>query len=94
MELTAASANRPLLLYRDTCPKCRFLSKLLVRLSLNRIERVPIASARAAEVVRLYPGCHQKLTLMDKGRFAIGWRVVPKAASCLLRSWFHFHARH
>jgi glutaredoxin-related protein len=39
----------PVLYYAGTCPKCRFLSKLVVRLSLNTIKRFPLEKDKMIE---------------------------------------------
>jgi hypothetical protein len=87
--VTAATSNRAVLLYRDTCPKCRVLSRLAVLLSFNTIERIPLGSPRAAQITGLPSELRRKLTLICRnGRSATGWHVVPTALRCTVQTWF------
>ncbi len=78
---------RPLLLYRHTCGKCRFISRLLVALSLATIQRAPIRSAEAERVLRQHPESKGKLALIRGTEIVTGWPVVPAVVRCVLRSW-------
>jgi hypothetical protein len=75
--VTTPRSPRAVLLYRATCPKCRVLSQLAVLLSLGRINRIPLDSARAAALTERDPALARKLTFIAPGRTTTGWRVVP-----------------
>jgi hypothetical protein len=81
-------SGRPLLLYRGTCWKCRLLSRLVVLLSLNAIERSPLESARAARATASYPEARGKLLLMTPYGPIVGGRVIPGVMWCVLRTGF------
>lgn len=88
------SARPPLLIYRDTCPKCRFLSRLAVMLSLGSIERVSLVSARAQGLTQEHPEIEGKLTLLYPTGSVTGWNVVPASVRHTLGRVFtqHGHA--
>jgi hypothetical protein len=67
------------LLYRDTCGRCRLLSRLAVAASLGRLARWPLASPRAEAILRRVPAARGKLVLVDGERLVTGWRVIPAA---------------
>jgi hypothetical protein len=75
----------PLLLYRDSCAKCRFLSRLAVAVSLGAIERVPASSAVAGAITQQVPAAQGKLVLLDGARLVIGRRVFAAVPWCRLR---------
>lgn len=79
--------DRPVLLYRGACPKCRVLSRLAVLASLGSIRREPIGSARAEALNDAYPGTHGQLTLFIDDAATTGWRVIPRAAGHVLAVW-------
>jgi hypothetical protein len=87
MVLTPGTYARPVLIYRDTCPKCRFLSRLVVLASLHSIHRIPIRSVDAENIMRLHPEISGKLALFHHSNAATGWSVVPLAMKCVVRSW-------
>jgi hypothetical protein len=87
------NTERALLVYRDTCPKCRFLSRLAVLLSFASVERVPINSARAEELMRAYPRGKGKLAVIHRDGFATGWKTVPALLRHVPRALFYSHVR-
>jgi hypothetical protein len=70
---------RPVILYRDTCGKCRLLSRLAVAASLGRLSRLPLSSPRAAAILHSVPAARGKLVLLDGDSLVTGWRVIPAA---------------
>jgi hypothetical protein len=67
--------GRPTLLYRATCPKCRFLSAAIVALSCGWVQRISVDSP---EAMRLYDRFGQnpgKLALLYRGGFHCGWTI-------------------
>ena len=73
------SAQPSLLLYRDTCPKCRLLSRLAVLLAMGGIDRVPLSSPRARLLTAGDPQRRGQLTLVGRSGRATGWGVLPAA---------------
>ncbi len=73
------------MLYRDTCGKCRLLSRLAVVAALGRIRRAPASSALAIDIVRRVPVARGKLVLLDGPRLVTGWKVIPSLVLCALR---------
>ena len=67
----------PVLLYRETCGKCRCLSLAVVVLSLGRIRRLPIASREARSIYETHNVEPGKLMLVLHRRTLTGWRVLP-----------------
>jgi len=87
MDLAPETWARPVLVYRDTCQKCRFLSRLAVVASLHAIARIPLRSVEAEDLMRRHPGTSGKLSLFYKGDSATGWNVVPFAMKCVVQYW-------
>lgn len=79
--------ERPLLLYRHTCAKCRFLSRMLVILSMATIQRAPIRSAEAEMVLRAHPESKGKLALIRGAEIVTGWPVVAGVLGCVVKAW-------
>lgn len=69
-------SDRPLLLYRHTCGKCRLLSRLAVAATQGSIARASIASPLGCEILRQTPAARDKLLLLDGDELVIGWRVI------------------
>lgn len=70
---------RPVLLYRATCPKCRFLSKVVVLAGLGRINRIPIDSAAGIYMLERRGLPNTKAVLLWTRGTACGWRTLPHA---------------
>lgn len=73
------------LVYRETCGKCRALSTIAVLASLGGIERVPLSSARAARLLR-GRAARGRLLLFDGGRRLSGRHVLPTVLRCWART--------
>ena len=78
------------LLYRGTCTKCRYLSRLAVLMSLNKIRRVPINSDEAGRLYAAYPGTQGQLALFHPGGLVTSWHVVPMGTKLILESWWQW----
>ena len=83
--------KRPTLFYAGRCPKCRFLSALVVATSLNFIRRVPIESDEDYQFYKNYPQAAQKLVifhdLFGKEGLVIGRSVFVMTPFIILRIW-------
>lgn len=79
--------RRAILLYRGTCPKCRFLSRLAVALSAGTLRRIPIDSDAATALYRRIPQSDGRLALFSASGVTTGWRVVPAGVRVLLSAW-------
>ena len=79
MQILTVMPTAAVLLYRDTCGKCRLLSRLAVAASLGRLARLPLSSPGAAALLRRAPMARGKLVLIDGERLVTGWRVIPAA---------------
>jgi hypothetical protein len=78
-------ASVTILLYRDTCARCRLLSRLAVSASLGALVRVPLASPLGARILQDVPATRGNLVLMRDRRMVIGWRVIPGVLSSFWR---------
>jgi len=72
------------LFYKESCPPCRSLARIVVAASLGTIRRVALGSAEAAELHRSRPEWAGQLLLADsqRDRFWLGaqvFRAVPLA---------------
>jgi hypothetical protein len=80
--------TRPVLLYAGRCPRCRFLSRLIVALSLGMIERVPLDRAEAERFYYVeHPDARGRPALVDGDRMVWGWPVVPATFRVIGRTW-------
>ena len=79
---------RPLLLYAERCPKCRFLSRFVTVLALGALERVPLESEQAR---RFYDQEHPEAkgypALVEGDRFTFGARVLLAVPRLIIRVW-------
>jgi hypothetical protein len=73
---TSPDIDSAALLYRATCPKCRFLSAAIVIGSGRLIRRIPVDSAEAVALYARYGEGPGKLALLYRSRFRTG-RAVP-----------------
>lgn len=69
-------SQRAILLYRQSCPTCRFLSCLAVFLSLGTLLRAGIGTPEADGLARRYPHTRGKLALIDGDRVDTGLGVL------------------
>ena len=76
------------LVYAGRCPKCRFLSRVIVALSLGSIVREPLDRAEAERFYYLeHPEARGLPALITDGELAFGWSVVPATFRALARQW-------
>jgi hypothetical protein len=88
--------TRPLLLYRATCAKCRFISLAMVCLSLGWLRRIPLSSPLASALYRRHRVRPGKVALVGYRRMLVGWRVLPglvDLAALAILAALHRHAR-
>jgi predicted DCC family thiol-disulfide oxidoreductase YuxK len=86
-EQQAASAIRPSLFYKATCPPCRQLSRVAVGLSLGHIRRVPLESDEARALYDRYPEHRGQLMLRHGDRVWFGLDVLKAVPGAVLRTW-------
>lgn len=67
----------PVLLYRDTCPKCRRLSLIVALASLGFVHRLPIDTPEAGLLLEQRGLGRTKAVLIWEDRAALGWRSLP-----------------
>jgi predicted DCC family thiol-disulfide oxidoreductase YuxK len=78
------------LLYAGACPKCRFLSALLVKLSLGAMRRVAMEREEAKQFYRVeHPDAKGLPALSEGDRFTFGWRVFFAVPRLILQTWWH-----
>jgi hypothetical protein len=75
-QATDADGSFPVILYRARCPRCRFLSRLLVAISLGMLRRIPVDSAAAHEIYDRYGIERGKLALLYRQRLRTGRFIV------------------
>lgn len=80
-----------ILLYRDTCARCRLLSRLAITASLGALVRVPLSSPLGTRVLQDVPAARGNLVLLRDRRMVVGWRVIPVVLS---RFWRWPRSRH
>ena len=82
--------KEPLLLYAESCPKCRFLSRCVVLLSFNTIHRVPLERPEWEKFYwEDYPQARGYPVLFVKGQPIFGARVFGAVPLLLLRTWIN-----
>lgn len=81
------SSRRLVLLYRGTCPRCRFLSRAAVVLSGNGIRRIPNDTAEAETLYLRHGEAQGKLALLRGSRLYVGQRVFAETGRAILWSW-------
>jgi hypothetical protein len=72
---SAAREWQPVLLYRSTCPRCRFLSRAVVVASGLAVRRIANDTPEAAAVYARHGVAAGKLALVHRGRIYAGRRV-------------------
>ena len=81
--------DQAILLYAGACPKCRFLSRLIVILALGSVRRVPLDRAEAENFYRVeHRDARGKPALVEGEKMTFGWRVVVALPRVLVRSWW------
>jgi hypothetical protein len=84
-------AERPLLLYAGSCPKCRFLSRCVVLLSFNTIRRVPLERPEWEKFYFVdYPQARGYPVLFIKGRPVFGAYVFLAVPLMIIKTWINF----
>jgi hypothetical protein len=79
---------RPKLLYAGSCAKCRFLSRLVVILSLGTIERVPLERPEWQKFYyEDYPQARGYPVLFWNGQPRFGPRVFLLTTLVIVASW-------
>jgi hypothetical protein len=79
--------HHAILLYRQSCPRCRFLSRIVVVLSGRGVRRVPNDTPEAAELYERLGETVGKLALLHRGRLHTGRRVFAVAALAIADGW-------
>jgi hypothetical protein len=69
------AAARPALLYRAACPRCRFISGMIERLSCGSVQRIPVDSPEALQLYDRFGNPPDKLALLFRGSFYTGWEI-------------------
>lgn len=67
----------PVLLYRDTCRKCRRLSRIVTMASLGVVRRLPIDSPRGESLLAERGLGRSRPALVSHEGVAVGWRCLP-----------------
>src|SRR5262245_19999176 len=82
------SPERPTLFYKNTCPPCQWMSRLVVIYSLGVIRRVALTSAEARELYRQFPDHAGQLVLIEQGRITFGRMVFAMVPRAVLLTWW------
>jgi hypothetical protein len=86
-----SNPERPLLLYAGSCPKCRFLSRCVVLLSLKTIRRVPLERDEWEKFYYVdYPQARGYPVLFIKGRQVFGAHVFLAVPLLIIKTWINF----
>ncbi len=85
-DLDLADGGIPRLFYKETCPPCQWMSKLVVLLSFGVIRRVAIGSAEAKSLYARYPEHEGQLLLIEGRRFTAGRMVFAAVPATLARA--------
>jgi hypothetical protein len=89
--LYSPHAEKPLLLYAGSCPKCAFLSRLVVLLSLNTIHRVPLERPEWEKFYfEDYPQARGYPVLFVEGQPIFGARVFLAVPVLIVKTWLNF----
>jgi hypothetical protein len=67
--------DRPILLYRDTCAKCRLSSRAVMLLAGGRLRRVPVDSAEALSLYARFGVPPGRLAVVYRGRLRSSWSI-------------------
>lgn len=76
---------KAVLLYRASCRRCRFLSRLAVALSFGAMRRIALSSDAAQQLYQQHPETRGKLALIDGEYVRCGLRVVPAGLALAAR---------
>lgn len=67
--------DRPILLYRDTCTRCRLSSLAVLLLACGRLRRVPVDSPEALGLYARFDEPAGRLAVIYRGRFRRSWSI-------------------
>lgn len=87
------AAERPVLLYRATCSKCRWMSASVVALSCFSVRRLPFDTLEAQQIYARFGQPLGKLALLDRGGFRTGREIPLFAALAIVRGALGLGAR-
>jgi hypothetical protein len=82
-QLPRITGVQPALLYRATCPKCCWLSFMVVSLSCGWVRRIPVDSPEALQLYTRFGQPHDRLALLYHGGFRTGWTISVFALMAL-----------
>jgi hypothetical protein len=71
------SDDRPKLYYRATCGRCRVISAILAALSLGIVQRLPLSSEEALELIAAGSLKDGRPALFYRGRFTSSMWLLP-----------------
>jgi hypothetical protein len=81
--------DKAILLYAGACPKCRFLSALLVKLAIGSMRRVPMEREEAWHFYFVeHPEAKGLPALVEGERFTYGRRVFFAVPRLILQTWW------
>ena len=83
------SDDHPKLYYRATCGRCRVISAILTALSLGAVQRLPLSSREALELIAAGSLKDGRPALFYRGRFTSSMWLLP----CLGIATLNFMAR-
>jgi len=82
-------SRRPaVLLYAQGCPKCRFLSAVLIVLAAGALRRVPLERTEYAGFYEDHPEGRGYPALIDDGRVTAGRAVFAAVPLFVVKSWY------
>jgi len=80
--------DRAILLYAGACPKCQFLSSVIVKLSLGAIRRVPMEREEADRFYVEHREARGYPALVEGERFTYGLGVLRSVPRLILQTWW------
>lgn len=92
-DLAHALTGTPRLFYKDSCPPCRWMSKLAVVLSCGTIRRIAISSIEARALYAIYPQHAGQLLLIEGSRLTAGRLVFAAVPATIVRAVFRLPFR-
>lgn len=85
--MRSAVRERPVLLYRGTCPRCRVLSRAVVVASGLAVRRIANDTPEAAAVYARHGVTAGKLALVHRGRMCVDRRVFAAVWWVIAACW-------
>ena len=81
--------EKAILLYAGACPKCRFLSRMIIILALGSMTRVTLDRAEAEQFYRVdHLEARGKPALVEGETMTFGWRVMIAVPRLILKTWW------